>query len=163
MIERENDKKRDGGRAKGGTRGNESVYGDTLPLLTSGVTELAGERQREDGRAHLLTHTYASTNTHSHPGGIDCNRCFTFASVTSPTTCLFTPSLHTNSDAESASPVAGVQKAGARTSEVFNFSWDTLNIQQTHSCKSSSVRFNREQRAVIFSNSDLLQDKHLHP
>lgn len=27
---------------------------------------------------------------HTYPRGIDCNRCFTFASVTSRTMCLFT-------------------------------------------------------------------------
>lgn len=39
----------------------EREYGVTLHWLTSGVTELARERQREEGCLHLLTHTH----THS--------------------------------------------------------------------------------------------------
>lgn len=43
------------------------MYGDTLPRPTSGVTELAGERQR---RAHLLTHTHAQARTHTRTLGV---------------------------------------------------------------------------------------------
>lgn len=45
---------------------------------------VSGGKMRKEGCLHLLTRT-------STPRGIDCNRCFTFASLTSPTMCLFTP------------------------------------------------------------------------
>lgn len=42
-------------------REREREYGVTLDWLTSGVTELARERQKEEGSLHLLTHTHTST------------------------------------------------------------------------------------------------------
>lgn len=67
----------------------ESVWGH--PSLANKWGNGVSKREAEGGG--VLPPAY--THTHTHPGGIDCNRCFTFASVTSPTMCLFTPLPHT--------------------------------------------------------------------
>lgn len=66
----------------------ESVWGHPAPANKSGSRVCKWESEREGCSAYTCPHT--------HPGGIDCNRCFNFVSVTSSTMCLFTTSPHTN-------------------------------------------------------------------